>query len=129
MIMMGVFSVWHWLLLFLLTLFVPLLGMALLGWQHKVLMRHSASGLIKSGYYGWSWTYQLFGWFVPVIRGEIAIGLLHLILTLLTFGLFQVIMACLYNKQYMTRMLTSGWQLFGSDAELMRARRRLGIAG
>jgi len=35
-----------------------------------IIIKHKASGLIKKGYYGFSWTYLIFGWFVPVFRGE-----------------------------------------------------------
>lgn len=124
---MGSFSIWHWLIL--LVIFAPILiGFALMGLQKKVMLRHPQSGLTKSGYVGWSWTYFLFGWFVPIIRGEIGIGLLHLVLTAVTFGIFQWIMSLIYNKQYMTRLLVSGWQLDRNDANYPLAVRKLGIS-
>jgi hypothetical protein len=45
-----------------------------------------------------------------------------------TFGLFQLIMPFLYNKQYMTRLLTSGWQLADSEELNALARQKLSIA-
>ncbi len=123
---MGSFSIWHWLIV--LVIFSPIIiGLAFMGLQKKVLLRHSQSGLTKTGYVGWSWTYFFFGWFVPIIRGEIGIGLLHLVLTAVTFGLFQWIMSLIYNKQYMTRLLLSGWQLDQSDANYQLAVKKLGI--
>ena len=74
----------------------------------RVAIIHPQSGLMKSGYYGFSWTFLFFGWFVPVFRGELFIALLHLAITVATFGIWQVIIAFLYNKQYMTRMLEKG---------------------
>jgi len=124
---MGSFSIWHWIVVIL--LFSPFfIGVLLMGLQKRVLIKHTQSGLVKSGYVGFCWTYWFFGWLVPVIRGEIGIGVLHLILTICTFGLFQIIMAFLYNKQFMTRQLTSGWVL--SDAEELNilAKTKLGIA-
>jgi hypothetical protein len=122
----GSFSIWHWLIV--LVIFSPIIiGLAFMGLQKKVLLRHSQSGLTKTGYVGWSWTYFFFGWFVPIIRGEIGIGLLHLVLTAVTFGLFQWIMSLIYNKQYMTRLLLSGWQLDQSDANYQLAVKKLGI--
>lgn len=93
----------------------------------SVRIRHRESGLIRKGMYGFSWTYLFFGWFVPLFRGEIGIAALHFLFTFLSFGLFQIIMAFLYNRQYMTRMLTNGWELADNDYENQRARFKLGI--
>jgi hypothetical protein len=124
---MGSFSIWHWIVLFIITSPV-ILGFAIMGPQRKIILKHGQSGLTKSGYTGYSWTYLIFGWLVPVVRGEIGIGVLHLILTLVTFGFFQIVMPYLYNKQYMTRLLTSGWELFDTDELNQLARARLNIA-
>jgi len=124
---MGSFSIWHWFIVLL--IFSPIiLGLALMGLQKKVMVRHPQSGLTKKGYVGWSWTYFFFGWLVPIIRGEIGIGVLHLILTGVTLGIFQWIMSLLYNKQYMTRLLLNGWELDASDENYSLAKQKLGIA-
>ena len=91
------------------------------------MLRHPQSGLTKKGYVGWSWTYFFFGWFVPIIRGEIGIGLLHLVLTAVTFGIFQWIMSLIYNKQFMTRLLLAGWELDKDDQNYQLAKTKLGI--
>jgi len=88
----------------------------------EILIKHEDSGLIKTGIYGYSWTYLLFGWFVPLLRGEYGTAFLHLIFTLLTGFIFQIIESFYYNKQYMTRKLTSGWVLSGSDSENKKAK-------
>lgn len=125
---MDSFSIWHWLIV-LVFLFIPIgMGFLLMGLQKAVKIKHGASGLVKNGYVGFSWTYLMFGWLVPVIRGEVGIGVLHLILTAFTFGLFQPIMAFLYNRQYMTRMLTNGWALADEEETNAKARLILGIA-
>jgi uncharacterized membrane protein YpjA len=51
-----------------------------------------------------------------------------LVITILTFGLWQVILAFLYNKQYMTRMLEKGYVLNDSEEVNAIARQKLGIA-
>ena len=84
--------------------------------------------MIKTGLYGFSWTYLFFGWFVPLFRGELGVGALHLLFTIFTFGLWQLIVCFLYNKQYMTRMLTNGWVLAGIDQDNLKARAALNIA-
>lgn len=90
-------------------------------------MRHKESGLTKVGRYGFSWTYLFFGWFVPLFRGELGVAALHFFFTMISFGLFQIILAFLYNKQYMTRMLTQGWELHDTESEMKRAEYALGI--
>ena len=83
-------TLWIWLLVA--VLIAPVLaGLLLIGMQKKVRIIHEASGIAKDGYIGFSWTYLLFGWFVPVIRGEIGVGLIHLAITFVSFGLSQLI--------------------------------------
>jgi hypothetical protein len=94
----------------------------------RISIRHTESGLVRSGYYGFSWTYLLFGWFVPLFRGELGVGALHILFWFMTFGLWQLIVCFLYNRQYMTRMLTNGWVLAGSDGDNIVAGTKLGVS-
>lgn len=124
---MGSFSIWHWLIISF--IFLPvIIGIAKMGLQKTVLIKHKQSGLVKKGYFGYSLTYLFFGWLVPIIRGEIGVGVLHLVLTVFTFGIFQIVMPYLYNKQYMTRLLTTGWQLSDEEPTMSAARQRLSIS-
>jgi hypothetical protein len=45
-----------------------------------------------------------------------------------TFGLWQLIVSFIYNRQYMTRMLEKGYQLKDTEAVMAQARMKLGIA-
>jgi len=114
--------------LILLIVFSPLiLALLLIGLQKKVNMFYPATGMIKTGYVGYSWTYLAFGWLVPIFRGEIAIALMHLVIYCVTFGFSQLVLPFLYNRQYMTRMLTSGWQLDRNDPNYLLACQKLNI--
>ena len=93
----------------------------------QIYIRHEQSGITKNGYYGFSWTYLFWGWLVPIIRGEVGIGALHLLFSIFTLGIWQIIVCFLYNKQYMTRMLTTGWVLAGSEEENRNAKFALNI--
>tara|TARA_B100000686_G_scaffold269470_1_gene285444 strand:+ start:1999 stop:2292 length:294 start_codon:yes stop_codon:yes gene_type:complete len=93
----------------------------------QIYIRHEQSGITKNGYYGFSWTYFFWGWLVPIIRGEVGIGALHLLFSIFTLGIWQIIVCFLYNKQYMTRMLTTGWVLAGSEEENRNAKFALNI--
>ncbi len=94
----------------------------------RVALIHPQTGVMKSGFYGFSWTFLLFGWFVPLFRGELLIALLHLVITILTVFLWQFIFAFLYNKQYTTRLLEKGYVLNDSAEVNTEARTKLGIA-
>ena len=119
-------SVWQ--LIIVLFILSPLiLGLIFMGPQKGVNLKHSNSGVNKSGYTGYCWTYFFFGFFVPIFRGEILIGVLHIIFSVVTLGLFQLIIPFLYNKQYTTRLLTNGWELNDTEANNQRARLKIGI--
>jgi len=92
------------------------------------MIQHPTSGLTRKGYFGFSWTYLFFGWWVPMFRGELGVAALHLVFTVVTLGLWQIIVAFLYNKQYMTRMLEKGYVLGDTEEAMAKARIALGIA-
>ena len=116
------------LLIILVIIFSPLIiGSMVMGWQKKIKVKHNESGILKNCFVGYSWTYFFFGFFVPIFRGEILIGVLHLIFSLVTFGLFQLIMPFLYNKQYSIRLLSNAWSLYDSEENELLAREKIGI--
>lgn len=75
-----------------------------------VMLKNPTNGLLKKGYYGFSWTYLFFGFLVPLIRGELGVGALHLLFSIVTFGLWQLIACFLYNKQFLTRQIAAGFK-------------------
>ena len=116
-------------LLIILVVFSPLIiGSIYLGWQKKIKVKHNESGIIKHCFVGYSWTYFFFGFFVPIFRGEISIGVFHFILSLVTLGIFQLIMPFLYNKQYSTRLLNNSWSLNDTEVNNEIARGKIGIS-
>ena len=120
-------SVWQLIIVLLFFCSPLILGLIFIGPQKGVNLKHSNSGVNKSGYTGYCWTYFFFGFFVPIFRGEILIGVLHIIFSIVTLGLFQLIIPFLYNKQYTTRLLTNGWELNDTEANNQRARLKIGI--
>jgi len=90
-------------------------------------IKHPATGMVRVGCYGFSWTYLIFGGFVPLFRGELGVGALHLLIMLITLGIWNIIISFMYNKQYMTRMLEKGWVLDGSPSDNELAATALGI--
>lgn len=125
---MGSFSIWHWLIL-LFIFGVPLIIAAIfMGIQRPITVVHKDSGMRKTAYVGFSWTYLLFGWMVPLVRGEIGIAALHFFLTIFTFGLTQIIFCFLYNKQNLSRLLLNGWVLDPQDPNYGLASQKMGIS-
>ena len=114
-------------LIVLLLIFGPALLGIFIFKQRPITVKHKASGIRKKVWLGWSWTYFYFGFLVPVFRGEVLISVLHLVITLFTFGLFQIIWSFLYNKQHATRLLTHGWVLADTPKNEMFAKKKLGI--
>ena len=116
-------------LILLCLIFSPLiLGSIFLGWQKKIKVKHKQSGVEKYCHAGYSWTYFFFGFFVPIFRGEISIGVFHLIFSIITLFIFQLIMPFLYNKQSSIRLLTNGWELNDTEENNTLARVRIGIS-
>ncbi len=75
-----------------------------------VAMKNPQNGLIRKGFYGYSWTYLFFGWFVPLFRGELGVAALHLLFSVVTLGIWQIVVSFLYNKQYTSRLISSGFK-------------------
>jgi hypothetical protein len=124
---MDSFSIWHWIIILILPFSTLIAGLVFMGAQKSIPIRHSQSNIVKNGYVGYCWPYFFVGWIVPIFRGEIAIGALHLLLAFITFGLFQIVMPFLYNKQFMTRHLTNGYVLNGDIESIEYAKRKLNI--
>ena len=120
---MTTFFVWNWIvpLVYCLSAFLGIFVFT----QRPVRLRNTTGGVVKVGRLGWSWTYFYFGFWVPLFRSEIGIAALHLLFTLVTFGLFQPVWSFLYNKQQMTRLLTSGWEVDDSEEVRQFVRRKL----
>ncbi len=66
--------------------------------------------LIKKGLVGFSWTTLFFGFFVPIIRGDVKWAIVMVVVTLFAFVLSNIVFAFIYNKQYTTRLLESGYE-------------------
>ena len=115
-------------IIYLLLILSPaIFGTIVQGWQRGVKIKHKESDLQSKCFVGYSWTYLLFGFFVPIFRGEIIIGIVHALFSFVTFGLFWLIMTFLYNKQHAVRLLTNSWVLDDSAEMNELACQKIGI--
>lgn len=92
----------------------------------RVMMKNPTTGLTKKGYVGFSWTYLFFGGLVPLFRGEISTGALHLVLSILTAGISNLIFCFLYNKQFMHRLIEAGYRFADQPATNEYAAQKIG---
>lgn len=102
----------------------------------RIALKHKESGIVKDGYYGFSWTTLFFGFFPALFRSDFItfIGgfVVWLIIGFMTFGIgsFFVgfVWAFMYNKYYTRKLIERGYVLAGSDADNTLAASALGIA-
>jgi uncharacterized membrane protein YjjP (DUF1212 family) len=102
----------------------------------RIALKHKESGIIKDGYYGFSWTTFFFGFFPALFRGDfitfIGAFVISVIIGIMTFGVgaffVGVVWAFMYNKYYTRKLLERGYVLAGSEADNTLAAAALGIA-
>jgi hypothetical protein len=100
------------------------------------MLKHRDSGIIKQGFYGFSWTTLFFGFFPALIRGDFLTFLggfaVIAVLGAITFGIGSFIAmfvwAFLYNRYYTRKLLEKGYVLSDSESVVTVARARLGLA-
>ena len=99
-------------------------------------MKQKQSGILKNGYYGFSWTTFLFGGIPALFRGDIMYGLAALgfgvLIGLATFGLGSflvwLVWGFVFNKNYTHWLLQAGFE-FDDRPELVgQAKLALDIA-
>lgn len=71
---------------------------------------------IKKAPMGFSWTTFLFGFFVPLLRGDWIWAVALLILGLLLWWIPAVVMAFFYNKLYMKSLFDRGFRVHNQTA-------------
>jgi len=102
----------------------------------RIALKHKESGIVKNGFYGFSWTTLLFGFFPALFRSDFItfIGgfVVSCIIAAVTFGagllFINIAWAFMYNKYFTRKLLESGYVLAGSDGENALAASALGIA-
>lgn len=90
-------------------------------------LKHPQSGVVKSGFYGFSWTTLFFSGFPAIFRGDLITGAIVLVLSASSFWIVAVIWAFLYNRVYTTRLLEQGYVFDDAPDKVEKARRALRI--
>ncbi len=92
-----------------------------------IMMKNPRTGIVKKGFYGFSWTTLLFTGLPALFRGDIVIGLVTTVLGILTCGLTTFIWAFFYNKYYTLKLVEKGYAFADSEGATALARAKLGI--
>jgi len=98
-------------------------------------MKQRETGIMKDGYYGFSWTTLLFGFFPALFRGDFItfIGgfVITAIIALVTFGIgalfINLVWAFMYNKYFTRKLLERGYAFAGSEGDNALAASNLGV--
>lgn len=93
-----------------------------------IMMKNPQTGVIKKGFYGFSWTTFWFGGIPAFFRGDIITGAIVIVLSIVTFGFAGILWAVFYNKYYTTKLIERGYKFMGSEYEIQKACLKLGIS-
>jgi len=120
----GVFIIVFFFVIFgLIPIILKLCGVG----AKRVTMKNTTTGQIKTGFFGFSWTYFFFGWWVPLLRGELGVAALHFLFSIITFGIWQIIVSFMYNRQYTNRLIEAGYRFFDTPQINERAAEWVGV--
>lgn len=101
-----------------------------------VAMKHRDTGIMKTGFFGFSWTSLFFGFFPALFRGDFITFLggfaITLIVAFVTFGIGALVIgiawAFMYNKYYTRKLLERGYVFADHIHVNAQAAQALGVA-
>lgn len=85
------------------------------------------TGIVKKGFFGFSWTTFFFGGLPALFRGDFVMGLVFIVLQFLTWGISGLVLAFFYNKQYTLKLIESGYTFADTEAVNQLAAAKLGV--
>ncbi len=92
-----------------------------------VMLKHPETGLVKKGFFGFSWTTFFFGGFPALFRGDIVLGFIVILINILTCGIAGIIWAFMYNKSYTTKLIEKGYKFADNEGVVSLAKSALGV--
>ena len=82
-----------------------------------IIVANPHTGVQKEVKRGFSWTMLFFGFFVPLLRGDILWTIISLVLAGFTYGLSWLILPFFYNKIYLEGLLKKGFRFVHSNGQ------------
>lgn len=92
-----------------------------------IMLQNTKTGITKKGLYGFSWTTLFFGPAPALLRGDVVTALCLSLGGFLTFGIFTIIWAFVYNKYYTQNLIADGYALIGDPGNVNMAMSALGV--
>ena len=92
-----------------------------------VMLKNPRTGLVKKGFYGFSWTIFFFGGFPYLFRGKLAMCLAMIVVQWITCGIGTLIWAFFANKSYTAELVERGYEFADLEGINSIARAKLGI--
>ena len=82
-----------------------------------IIVANPHTGVQKEVKRGFSWTMLFFGFFVPLLRGDILWTIISLVLATFTYGISWLILPFFYNKIYLEGLLKKGFRFVHSNGQ------------
>jgi hypothetical protein len=101
----------------------------------EIQLKHEQTGIIKKGFYGFSWTTLFFGFFPSLFRGDFITFLggtiIATIVAFPTWGIgwlaVSLVWAFMYNSYYTKKLIEKGYVFNGLEDENLAAATALGV--
>jgi hypothetical protein len=102
----------------------------------RISMKHKGSGLMKDGYYGFSWTTLFFGFFPALLRGDFLTflgGFVVVVILVIFVHIFVAFVAMcawafMYNSYYTRRLIEQGYEFVGAIDDVQMAAAALDVS-
>lgn len=93
----------------------------------KIFFENPRTGQMKAAPVGFSWTTFFFGFFPALFRGHWSGFLIILLISLITFGLSNLVFMFIYNKMYINHLLSEGYRAKSATNDLDYVQQKLGM--
>jgi len=77
--------------------------------QDRIKLKHHTLNVEKEIPFLFSWTGAIFGFWVPLLRGDLKWFFIYLIVGLLTYNIGAFILSFFYNKIYINSLIEKGY--------------------
>lgn len=84
----------------------------------KVYLKNPKTGQMREAPVGFSWTTFFFGFFPALLRSDWLGAVVQLCLSLVTFGLSNLIFMFTYNRWYLKRLVNDGFEVSSSTGDI-----------
>jgi len=76
----------------------------------SIMFENPHTGVKKEAPVGFSWTVFFFGFFPPLLRGDLKWAAIMFVFSLITMGLSGLVFMFIYNKLYIQDLIGSGFK-------------------